>query len=104
MAPQYFAEEQLLMLTSVLFLPLRLWLPPPASMTQVLTCWPAPIFALLLRLLQDGWTALHCAASTGYKNVVAQLLGAGAAVDAPDKVRPSPCWWSDWVRHDGLHA
>jgi hypothetical protein len=38
-------------------------------------------------LLQDGMTALHVA-SAGHKEVVLQLLGAGAAVNAPINVRP----------------
>jgi hypothetical protein len=39
-------------------------------------------------LLQDGKTPLHQAAYWGYVAVVGQLLGAGAAVDAADDVRP----------------
>jgi hypothetical protein len=33
-------------------------------------------------LLQDGWTPLHMAAQNGRLEVVGQLLGAAAAVDA----------------------
>jgi hypothetical protein len=40
-------------------------------------------------LLQDGWTSLHMAAQNGHLAVVEQLLGAGAAVDAANKVGPS---------------
>jgi ankyrin repeat protein len=36
--------------------------------------------------VQDGATALYRAARKGYKEVVGLLLGAGAAVDASDKV------------------
>jgi hypothetical protein len=44
-----------------------------------------------LRLLQEGRTALHIAVREGNKEVVAQLLAAGAATDATDKeVTPAP--------------
>jgi ankyrin repeat protein len=39
-------------------------------------------------LLQEGWSPLHIGAMIGDLEVVRQLLGAGAAVDAVDKVRP----------------
>jgi ankyrin repeat protein len=38
--------------------------------------------------LQDGSTALALAAHNGHTEVVEQLLAAGAAVDAVNKVRP----------------
>jgi hypothetical protein len=41
-------------------------------------------------LLQNGNTALHSAAETGRLEVVRQLLGAGAAVDAAAEVRQQP--------------
>ena len=39
------------------------------------------------RAPQNGWTPLHDAAIGGHTAVVEQLLAAGAAVDAKDKVR-----------------
>jgi ankyrin repeat protein len=46
-------------------------------------------------LLQVGWTPLHKAAEYGQKEVVSQLLDAGAVVGAADMVRPRPllCRW-----------
>jgi hypothetical protein len=41
-----------------------------------------------LLLLQEGWTPLHEAAFQGQKGVVVRLLGAGAALNAADKVWP----------------
>jgi ankyrin repeat protein len=41
-------------------------------------------------LLQNRQTPLHKAAGHGYKEIVVQLLGAAAAVDAADKVTPPP--------------
>jgi hypothetical protein len=41
-------------------------------------------------LLQWGWTPLHRAAWSGHKEVVRQLLRAGATVEAVEKVIPSP--------------
>jgi ankyrin repeat protein len=37
-----------------------------------------------------GITPLHSAATRGHIKVVEQLLAAGAAVNAADKVRPTP--------------
>jgi hypothetical protein len=61
---------------------------------------------------QDGKTRLHTAASKGRTEVVGLLLGAGAAVDAADKVRPtpaargvwggSPCIWQRRASGQGL--
>jgi ankyrin repeat protein len=48
-------------------------------------------FSTLL-LLQDGWTPLYVAAGNGHLPVVGQLLGAGAALDAANKVGPH-VWW-----------
>jgi ankyrin repeat protein len=48
---------------------------------------PPPPLGLLL---QEGKTPLYSAAKYGHKEVVGLLLGAGAAVDAADKVRPRP--------------
>jgi hypothetical protein len=45
---------------------------------------------MLGRLLQLGWTPLYWAASYGQKEAVDLLLGAGAATDAADKVKPAP--------------
>jgi hypothetical protein len=42
-------------------------------------------------LLQYGHTSLHWAARNGHLEVVQQLLGAGAAVDATDEVRQLCC-------------
>jgi ankyrin repeat protein len=41
-------------------------------------------------LLQHGNTPMHAAAKKGHLEVVQKLLGAGAAVDAAEKVS-SPC-------------
>jgi hypothetical protein len=66
----------------------------PRTATTNLGCSPPPsltvpsVWALLLHL-QDGWTPLHGAAAFGLLEVVRQLLGAGASVDAVDKVRPT---------------
>jgi ankyrin repeat protein len=52
--------------------------------------------------LQDGWTPLHRAAENGRKEVVRQLLGAGAAVDAATKVGPCHQQWMNggsWLGH-----
>jgi hypothetical protein len=67
-----------------------------------------PPTLLLLLLLQDGRTPLHLAAEKGHLDVVELLLGAGAAANATDKVRPplhvqmTGEWWS-WMREgEGL--
>ena len=44
-------------------------------------------YSPLLPSLQDGRTALHCAAYMGRLSLVAPLVEAGAVLDAPDKVR-----------------
>jgi hypothetical protein len=49
--------------------------------------YPPPVLGLEL---QDGRTPLHVAAKWGHKEVVELLLGAGAAVDAVDKVGSAP--------------
>ena len=36
---------------------------------------------------QNGWTPLHYAAESGHLGVAERLLGAGASIDARDKVR-----------------
>jgi ankyrin repeat protein len=41
-------------------------------------------------VLQLGWTALHLAAGKGNLKVVAELLEAGANLDAMDKVGATP--------------
>ena len=51
----------------------------------------------------DGWTALHNAASKGYLDIVRWLVeDAGASVDARSKhgysaLSPSRFVWSDWT-------
>jgi ankyrin repeat protein len=40
--------------------------------------------------MQDGFTPLFIAAARGYKDVVEQLLGAGAAMEAATKVIRPP--------------
>jgi ankyrin repeat protein len=48
-----------------------------------------------------GWTPLHIAAWTGRKEVVGQLLDAGAAIDAANKVRPPSQQCADELRYVG---
>jgi ankyrin repeat protein len=69
----------------------------PCSTGLILDSNPCSIMAahavldgLPRRLLQVGTTPLHTAAKFGSKEVVAQLLGAGASVDALDKVQLCP--------------
>jgi hypothetical protein len=47
--------------------------------------------------LQWGWMPLHRAARNGHYQVVEQLLGAGAAVDAADKARLPPALPDRWT-------
>jgi ankyrin repeat protein len=54
------------------------------------------LMLLLLLLLLRACTALHMAADKGNKEVVKQLLGAGAAVNTFNKVRPPP-ELDDWL-------
>jgi hypothetical protein len=50
------------------------------------------MFTRLVRLLllQNGNTPLHLAAFKGFKEVVGQLLAAGAAVNVANEVSPTP--------------
>jgi hypothetical protein len=58
--------------------------PMPAWTSDEVPSYPGVL------LLQDGRTALHGAAVNGHAEVMMQLLGVGAAVDAADKVRSAP--------------
>jgi ankyrin repeat protein len=50
------------------------------------------LLLLLLLPLQEGMTSLHMAVVAGHKEVVAQLLAAGADVDARLEVGTLPVW------------
>lgn len=71
---------------------------PKAPPVQQPTVWPAYARRLSCRLtgllifgpspsLQVGATALHVASQRGHRQVVQELLGAGANADAPDEAR-----------------
>jgi hypothetical protein len=55
--------------------------------------------SLLGLLFQDGETPLYVAVVRGHKEIVELLLGAGAAMDAANKVRLTTS--NGWMRADG---
>ena len=44
----------------------------------------------VIPLLQDSWTALHNAAKEGHLEVVSELVGRGASIEAKDMVNSTP--------------
>lgn len=52
--------------------------------------------------MQNGWTAMHCAARAGYLDVVKLLVESGASPKAETNYGASPIWFAAQEGHNDV--
>jgi ankyrin repeat protein len=59
-------------------------------------------YLMLSKIDSDSWTALHWASSNGHSQLVADLVEAGADINAVDKALWTPLFWAVVRGHDSV--